>query len=103
MSEKFVAFQMGICFSGDQDGGKQAVGGGQRSHMTAQNNHGPNDAVDHFFRSKGQQLLFNQIEVYQSMHADAATIFLKILSVEALSLYLGFYFNFAFPFLFIFT
>ena len=57
---------MGNCFS-DVEGGKQAVGGAQQrpnSIATATNNNGGhNDAVEFFFRSRGIQPLFTQIEV----------------------------------------
>ncbi len=58
---------MGMCFSalsGDVAGGKQGVGGAPQRHSALQNNHGHNDAVDFFFRSRGLQYLFTQIEVY---------------------------------------
>ncbi|KAF3948070.1 hypothetical protein CMV_025883 [Castanea mollissima] len=57
---------MGNCFS-DVEGGKQAVGGAQQrpnSIATANNNNGGhNDAVEFFFRSRGIQPLFTQIEL----------------------------------------
>lgn len=57
---------MGGCFSGDLQGGKQAIGGvQQRPTSTITNNAAHNDAVDFFFRSRGQFPLFSQIEVYQ--------------------------------------
>ncbi|XWS64848.1 hypothetical protein CRYUN_Cryun05aG0039500 [Craigia yunnanensis] len=53
---------MGVCFSGDVKGGKQAIGGVQcRPNMN--NNTGHNDAVDYFFRYRGQCPLFTQIEL----------------------------------------
>ena len=52
---------MGRCFS-DLEGGKQAVGGAQQRHNIA-NDGGHNDAVDFFYRSRGLQPLFTQIEV----------------------------------------
>ncbi|KAG2260096.1 hypothetical protein Bca52824_079390 [Brassica carinata] len=56
---------MGNCLSGDVAGGKQAIGGvQQRPTSTTTNNAAHNDAVDFFFRSKGQYPLFSQIEVY---------------------------------------
>ncbi|KAH9754652.1 protein BONZAI 3 [Citrus sinensis] len=58
---------MGLCLSGsDVRGGKQAVGGAQLRPTTAadQNNvSGQNDAVDFFFKSRGLQALFTQIEL----------------------------------------
>ncbi|KAJ0079720.1 hypothetical protein Patl1_23443 [Pistacia atlantica] len=57
---------MGMCcsgLSGDVAGGKQGVGGAPQPPITAQNNHGHNDAVDFFFRSRGVQALFTQIEL----------------------------------------
>lgn len=58
---------MGLCLSGsDVRGGKQAVGGTHLRPTTAagQNNaSGQNDAVDFFFKSRGLQVLFTQIEV----------------------------------------
>ncbi|XP_022859038.1 protein BONZAI 3 isoform X1 [Olea europaea var. sylvestris] len=54
---------MGNCFS-DLEGGKQAVGGG--SHQRPQNvrsDAGHNDAVDHFFRTKGLHALFTKMEL----------------------------------------
>ena len=57
---------MGNCFS-DVEGGKQAVGGTQQRPnsiaTTNNNNGGHNDAVEFFFRSRGIQPLFTQIEV----------------------------------------
>ena len=57
---------MGNCFS-DVEGGKQAVGGTQQRPnsiaATNNNNGGHNDAVEFFFRSRGIQPLFTQIEV----------------------------------------
>ncbi|WRX24769.1 C2 domain - like 10 [Theobroma cacao] len=53
---------MGNCISGDVGGGKQAIGGVQ-GRPTANNNAGHNDAVDHFFRARGQNPLFTQIEL----------------------------------------
>lgn len=56
---------MGNCLTGDVAGGKQAIGGvQQRPTSTATtNNAAQNDAVDFFFRSRGQYPLFSQIEV----------------------------------------
>ncbi|KAL0884636.1 hypothetical protein Bca101_008617 [Brassica carinata] len=55
---------MGNCLSGDVAGGKQAIGGvQQRPTSTTTNNAAHNDAVDFFFRSKGQYPLFSQIEL----------------------------------------
>ena len=60
---------MGNCFS-DVEGGKQAVGGAQQrpnSIATTNNNNGGHiDAVEFFFKSRGIQPLFTQIEVIQS-------------------------------------
>lgn len=57
---------MGNCFS-DVQGGKQAVGGVQERPTGAttmtHNDGGHNDAVDFFYRSRGLQQLFTQIEV----------------------------------------
>ena len=57
---------MGNCFS-DVEGGKQAVGGAQQRPnsiaTTNNNNGGHNDAIEFFFRSRGIQPLFTQIEV----------------------------------------
>ncbi|XWS58510.1 hypothetical protein CRYUN_Cryun08bG0040300 [Craigia yunnanensis] len=53
---------MGVCFSGDLNGGKQAIGGVQ-GRPTANNNAGQNEAVDHFLRVRGQCPLFTQIEL----------------------------------------
>ena len=52
---------MGHCFS-DLGGGKQAVGGAQQ-RPTSANDGGHNDAVDFFYRTRGLQPLFTQIEV----------------------------------------
>nr|XP_023884584.1 protein BONZAI 3-like isoform X1 [Quercus suber]XP_023884585.1 protein BONZAI 3-like isoform X2 [Quercus suber] len=52
---------MGHCFS-DLEGGKQAVGGAQQ-RPTSANDGGHNDAVDFFYRSRGLQPLFTQIEL----------------------------------------
>ena len=58
--------RMGNCFS-DVEGGKQAVGGTQQRPnsiaATNNNNGGHNDAIEFFFRSRGIQPLFTQIEV----------------------------------------
>lgn len=57
---------MGGCLSGDVKGGKQAIGGvQQRPTSSIPNNAAHNDAVDFFFRSRGQYPLFSQIEVSQ--------------------------------------
>ncbi|KAH0866550.1 hypothetical protein HID58_083761 [Brassica napus] len=53
---------MGNCLTGDVAGGKQAIGGVQQM-PTSTNNAGQNDAVDFFFRSRGQYPLFSQIEL----------------------------------------
>ncbi|KAG2260095.1 hypothetical protein Bca52824_079389 [Brassica carinata] len=53
---------MGNCLTGDVAGGKQAIGGVQQ-RPTSTNNAGQNDAVDFFFRSRGQYPLFSQIEL----------------------------------------
>ncbi|XP_030960619.1 protein BONZAI 3-like isoform X1 [Quercus lobata] len=57
---------MGNCFS-DVEGGKQAVGGTQQmpnSIATTNNNNGEhNDAIEFFFKSRGIQPLFTQIEL----------------------------------------
>ncbi|KAL1313064.1 hypothetical protein AAHE18_16G084800 [Arachis hypogaea] len=67
---------MGGCFS-DLEGGKQAVGVGFRSHQNQNQNQNPypnqqhqgdnnngahNDAVDFFFKTKGFQPMFTQVE-----------------------------------------
>jgi len=59
---------MGGCLSGDVKGGKQAIGGVQQrpTSSTIANNAAHNDAVDFFFRSRGQYPLFSQIEVLKS-------------------------------------
>ncbi|XP_031253183.1 protein BONZAI 3-like [Pistacia vera] len=54
---------MGICWSGDVEGGKQAVGGAQLRPTMAHNNFGTNDAIDFFFRARGLTALFSQIEL----------------------------------------
>nr|ABE97164.1 putative copine [Arabidopsis thaliana] len=56
---------MGGCLSGDVKGGKQAIGGVQQrpTSSTIANNAAHNDAVDFFFRSRGQYPLFSQIEL----------------------------------------
>ncbi|KAL0009894.1 hypothetical protein SO802_005002, partial [Lithocarpus litseifolius] len=51
----------GHCFS-DLEGGKQAVGGAQQ-RPTSANDGGHNDAVDFFYKSRGLQPLFTQIEL----------------------------------------
>ncbi|GMI84599.1 BONZAI 3 [Hibiscus trionum] len=53
---------MGGCFSGDLKGGKQAVGGVD-GRPTVNNNAGHNDAIDHYFRIRGQCPLFTQVEL----------------------------------------
>ncbi|KAK0599641.1 hypothetical protein LWI29_007205 [Acer saccharum] len=56
-----------MCFSGDVREGKQAVGGAQGRPTEAHNNDnaggGHNDAVDFFYRSRGDHALFTQIEI----------------------------------------
>lgn len=54
---------MGGCFSGDVRGGQQAVGGVQGRPIMRNNDAGHNEAVDQFFRARGQSPLFTQIEV----------------------------------------
>ncbi|KAJ0080486.1 hypothetical protein Patl1_22783 [Pistacia atlantica] len=54
---------MGICWSGDVEGGKQAVGGAQLRPTMSHNNFGTNDAIDFFFRARGLTALFSQIEL----------------------------------------
>ncbi|KAK0599095.1 hypothetical protein LWI29_002329 [Acer saccharum] len=60
---------MGMCLSGDVRGGKQAVGVVQGRPTEAHNNNnagggdGHNDAIDFFFRSRGDHALFTQIEI----------------------------------------
>ncbi|KAH9688630.1 protein BONZAI 3 [Citrus sinensis] len=58
---------MGLCLSGsDVRGGKQAVGGAQLRPTSAAdhtNVSGQNDPVDFFFKSRGLQALFTQIEL----------------------------------------
>ncbi|KAK8651061.1 hypothetical protein V6N13_140677 [Hibiscus sabdariffa] len=56
---------MGGCFSGDVRGGKQAVGGVD-GRPTVNNNAGHNDAIDHYFRIRGQFPLFTQVELSMS-------------------------------------
>ncbi|KAK8546473.1 hypothetical protein V6N13_067692 [Hibiscus sabdariffa] len=56
---------MGGCFSGDVKGGKQAVGGVD-GRPTVNNNAGHNDAIDHYFRIRGQFPLFTQVELSMS-------------------------------------
>ncbi|KAI9186434.1 hypothetical protein LWI28_017246 [Acer negundo] len=51
---------MGMCFSGDVREGKQAVG---EAHNNSNDGGGHNDAVDFFFRSRGDHALFTQIEI----------------------------------------
>ncbi|KAA3487449.1 protein BONZAI 3-like [Gossypium australe] len=53
---------MGGCVSGDLKGGKQAIGG-VHGRPTMNNDAGYNDAIDHFFRGRGQSPLFTQIEL----------------------------------------
>ncbi|OMO55290.1 C2 calcium-dependent membrane targeting [Corchorus olitorius] len=69
---------MGICFSGDLKGGKQAVGG-VHGGPTANNNAGNNDAVDHFFRARGQYPLSTQIE---EQCCDVVGIYMIHLTVQ---------------------
>ncbi|KAL3750229.1 hypothetical protein ACJRO7_011250, partial [Eucalyptus globulus] len=64
---------MGGClgFFSDVKGGQQAVGGTRQGPMGGLevggggggNHGGPNDAIDHFFRARGQPALFSQIEL----------------------------------------
>lgn len=51
---------MGGCFS-DVKGGQQAIGGVQPRPMDVEAT--SNDAVDHFYRGRGQFALFTQLEV----------------------------------------
>ncbi|KAK6150640.1 hypothetical protein DH2020_015572 [Rehmannia glutinosa] len=55
---------MGNCFS-DVKGGQQAVGGGAQAvgSAAAAASSGHNDAVDYFFRAKGEHALFTPIEL----------------------------------------
>ncbi|XP_057503332.1 protein BONZAI 3-like [Actinidia eriantha] len=53
---------MGACFS-DVRGGQQAVGGAQRRRQATDDGGGHNDAVEFFYRNKGVQPLFAQIEL----------------------------------------
>ncbi|KAG8472877.1 hypothetical protein CXB51_034853 [Gossypium anomalum] len=53
---------MGGCVSGDLKGGKQAIGG-VHGRPTMNNDAGYNEAIDHFFRVRGQSPLFTQIEL----------------------------------------
>ena len=62
---------MGGRFSGDVRGGMEAVGlgGGGRSHggpAAAQQQGGPNDAVDHFFQARGLRGLYTPVEVSEA-------------------------------------
>ena len=61
MTEERERERMAHCFS-NLEGGKQAVGGAQQRCNSA-NDGGHNDAVDFFYRSRGLQPLFTQIEV----------------------------------------
>ncbi|GLT95360.1 hypothetical protein SLE2022_130460 [Rubroshorea leprosula] len=54
---------MGGCLSGDLHGGKQGVGGVQGRPTQSNNIAGHNDAVDFFFRSRGQHALFTPLEL----------------------------------------
>ncbi|XP_021907197.1 protein BONZAI 3-like [Carica papaya] len=55
---------MGGCLSGDVRGGQQAIGvGGIHDKTACGNNAACNEAVDFFFRSRGQLPLFSQIEL----------------------------------------
>ncbi|KAE8678596.1 Protein BONZAI 3 [Hibiscus syriacus] len=56
---------MGGCVSGDLKGGKQAVGGVD-CRSIVNNNAGHNDAIDHYFRIRGQCPLFTQVELSMS-------------------------------------
>ncbi|KAL8047388.1 hypothetical protein ABFX02_08G238300 [Erythranthe guttata] len=55
---------MGNCFS-DIEGGQQAVGGRAQATTSAAAaaGDGPNDAVDYFFRARGEQALFTPIQL----------------------------------------
>ncbi|KAI4364385.1 hypothetical protein MLD38_020482 [Melastoma candidum] len=53
---------MGGCLS-DERGGQQAIGGGNWNANGGGGDGGRNDAVDFFFRSKGQHPLFSQVEL----------------------------------------
>ncbi|KAJ4848262.1 Protein BONZAI 3 [Turnera subulata] len=56
---------MGNCCGSDVRGGKQAVGGTQTvaNNNNNNNNAGRNDAVDLYFKSRGQHALFTQVEL----------------------------------------
>ncbi|XP_039043573.1 protein BONZAI 3 [Hibiscus syriacus] len=56
---------MGGCFSGDLKGGQQAVGGVD-GRPIVNNNAGHNDAIDYYFRIRGQFPLFTQVELSMS-------------------------------------
>lgn len=74
--------EMGMCcsgLSGDVAGGKQGVGGAPQRPITGQNNHGHNDAVDFFFRSRGLQALFTQIEVHVIIIINMEAVFFLFL------------------------
>lgn len=72
--------RMGNCLTGDVAGGKQAIGGvQQRPTSTATtNNAAQNDAVDFFFRSRGQYPLFSQIEVSLSKKKTEPRVYLCV-------------------------
>ncbi|KAI4378866.1 hypothetical protein MLD38_016290 [Melastoma candidum] len=53
---------MGGCLSGER-GGQQAIGGGNWNANVGGGDGGRNDAIDYYFRSKGQHPLFSQVEL----------------------------------------
>ncbi|KAH7571989.1 hypothetical protein JRO89_XS04G0180700 [Xanthoceras sorbifolium] len=73
---------MGMCWSGDVRGGKQAVGG--RATEAHNNSGGHNDAVDFFFRSRGLHALFTQIEMLQCrfLFACGSRLFTLLLNLD---------------------
>lgn len=68
---------MGGCFS-DVKGGKQAIGGiNRRGGASSTWVGGPNDAVDMFYRARGQQALFTPLEVKTKEFIGALVDFLS--------------------------
>lgn len=62
---------MGGCLS-DVKGGQQAIGGGGSQQQSIA---GTSDAVDFFYRTKGAEALFTQLEVGIQLHVYTTKIF----------------------------
>ena len=78
---------MGGCLSSsDLRGGQQAVGGVQQGPHSYDGGH--NDAVDLFYRTRGFQPLFTQVEVF---HLSSVLITLMNSSIAAICVLLQYF------------